>query len=523
MPAPIASSNPVPVQPGLKLPQPRVGDLLFVLFKWKWSIFTITTVILLGSLFWLMVIREEVYMTEAKVLVKVGHEQAAPSTVLSQQPNTVGYRSADVKSEIDILKSTELIGVVIDKYGLDKLKPAPVPTGFIKLTKYRLKQVVRSIRDGIDEAMISVGLRERLSPREATLAALSQGLDVKALEGSNTVVAQWFLPFRLGSSTVLNALLDEYLKFRLSIYRDRGNEFFRSAMAERSRDLEKAESQMNQYERSSAITNQPVQKELLLQNIAELERERHQAESEYKEAQSKVDLLAQELKKDKPNFGALGGFDQSPFQRSLMIEIAGLEKKRQELLLTEMDKSDRITNVTSQISLLANMLTANLKSVLAEKEARFNATHAEVQRLQAVLGGLHDREVPWTDMQRRVKQLEDEYHFFRKKYEESTATRTAVEQQLSGNVAVIERAIDPVQPAGTRKTVYLGIALIAAIVTALAFVTIGEFFDHRMYTADQLERYIQAPVLATVPFQRGNIAIGISGRSDAAFSARGSR
>src|SRR5688572_20894917 len=93
-------------------------DLLNVLLKRKWSVTLVFLTGVLASVVWLWVIRDDTYALTAKVLVRLGYEQAPSNTILSDRPlNVVSYRAQDVNSEIDILQNTELLGHVVDRLG----------------------------------------------------------------------------------------------------------------------------------------------------------------------------------------------------------------------------------------------------------------------------------------------------------------------------------------------------------------------------------------------------------------------
>ena len=486
-------------------PQPSLDDLLFVLFKWKWTILCTAGLTVFLTVFWLSFLHEDLYQTSAKLIVKAGQEQSPPSTVLGQLPNTVAYRSADVKSEIDILQSTALLELLVEKYELDRERPRPKPKGFVQTVRAKVKGMVRSVRESVDEMMIMAGLRERLTAREKTLAGLGQGLSVKVPEGSNTILAELYLPFRTGSGAVLNALLKEYLEFRQGVYRDRGDEFFATEMKTRGAALAAAEAKLNEFERAATIVDQPQQKQLLLEKVVELDRLVSEAQIEYEKALSRSASLDSELRQPRPNYGALGDFDELDFQKTLALDIAALEKERQHLLLTEKEDGDRIGNVEAQLRSIGTILTANLRSVLAERKGRFDSLSAESSRLRREVNDLHSREVAWQDLRREAERLEEEYSFYRKKFEESSAARAALEQRMGNNVTVIQPAIDPIQPAGIQKTVYLSLSLVVGILLSLSFVALAEFFDHRIYNASQLELETGLPVLAEITLRRGGL------------------
>jgi uncharacterized protein involved in exopolysaccharide biosynthesis len=479
--------------------QTSAEDLLFILWRWKWSMAAILLMTMLLSGFWVFVVREDVYTPETKILVRPGLEQLAPPTVAQPQGGTVGYRSADVKSEVDVLSSTDLLNRLIDKYKLDQPQPAPAPQSFLQKIRFHLRATVHGMLEKLDDLYVAAGLRPKLTQREKTFEALRRGLSVKVIEGSNTITADLTLPFRQGSGAVLNALVDEYLKFRVNVYRTRGDEYFKSAMEQRASELIRAEAAKNGFERQEKLSGQQEEQSLLLQQLSDLEQARHNAEVEFRVAQAKLDQVNRESAKAQPNFAALGDLDSSPFQRTLLSDIASLRKRREELLLTEMDDSEKVKNTERQIQLLSDLLKANVRAVRDERQARLAAAVAERDKVQARLDQLHASQVRWSDLQRQTRSLEDEYELFRKKYNESAASRTALEQQIDENVVVLEHATDPLQPSGIRKTLLLGVALIAGWIAALTYVVIGEWLDPRIFTPKQLERETGLRVFGIAP------------------------
>src|SRR5687768_11825821 len=213
-------------------PPVSARDLLFVLFKWKWSLIVIVAFGLFASVVWLWVIRDDVYELNAKVLVKSGHEQAASTTTLNERPmDVVGQRAQqDVNSEADILQSSDLIGALIDELHLDAPpEPPPYPDGAVARLRWHAKDLADRANKFTDQTLISIGLRPRLTAREKVLAALKDGLHVTPQKDSNVLVAQLFVKSREGSNVLLNRLIDMYLVTRLKVWQGEGAvDFFRS-------------------------------------------------------------------------------------------------------------------------------------------------------------------------------------------------------------------------------------------------------------------------------------------------------
>ena len=480
------------------LPRASARDLAIILFKRKWSIAAVMLFTMAAFLVWLFVIRDDMYMVTAKVLVRIGREQAPPPSVMGATPLVVAYRSQDVNSELDIFQSRESVAAVVDELHLDQRTPEPVPPGFFARAKYEIKEVMRRARDWYEEILIRAGLRPRLSPREKVIYGLSIGLHLKADKDSNVFAANLVLPYRFGSARVLNALLDRYLEYRQKIYRSRELTYFQSALDNTSSQLREAERKLQEFEQSGGIADLAKQESILLEHAASARSAWKEADYTRQEFASRIDRLEQELKKPDPEMAAIAEFGQDGFQQKIVNQLAELQRERERLRLTELDTGDRILNNRQQFNRLASMLAGNLRTTLAEKEQQTALRRTAYDSLERELRDLHDKQMRWIDLKRQARDSETTYLLFRKKFEESAAD-DAMQQLRIGNVAVIERAADPLAPAGMRKTTLLGLAVVACILAAFVWLTIAEFFDHGIYTVEALQREVEAPVLAAIP------------------------
>lgn len=485
------------------LPQVSVRDLVFILFKRKRSILSILLATMVAGTVWIGIVRDDLYEVSAKVLVKLGQEQATPPTVLGGPPMVVGYRRADVNSEVDIMQSTEVLGRVVDLLGLDKAAPPrPVPAEPIPRIRHTLKARVQGVKDWFNEALIDLGFRVRLAPRESAIALLQGGLSVRAPRESNIVVVELIVGTREGASVILNTLLDVYQRFRVKLHQDPGAvPFFEAEASSAGERLRAAEAELQRFEAGGDITALQKQKEVLLGQIAEAQSLVTQARLDLDEATAKVQRFEQEVKKGEPNFAALGAFKKDAFPQNLLLQLADLQKERERLRMTDLDGGLRIQNNRSQFDLLLGMLASNLRSVRAEAQAEYWARAAAVAALQARVRALHGREAEWTALKRKIKVVEEAYLFYRKKLEESSADATLRDRNI-GNVVVAERAMDPFHTVGARKSTLLGLAAVLAVLAALAWVAVAEAFDDGVYTANALEAFMGVPVIAVLPAAR---------------------
>ncbi|MGD2110631.1 MAG: Wzz/FepE/Etk N-terminal domain-containing protein, partial [Phycisphaerae bacterium] len=212
-------------------PQTSTRDLLTVLFRRKWSMLAIFCVTTLGTLVWVTLIREDVYAASARVLVKAGQEQAMPPTVLNERNMmVVGQRYQDIRTEVEILSSEDLLSQVVDELGLDQPPPpAIVPEKLFPKVKFHTRRLVKSIKEWKNELLIRAGFRIRPTPRQKALHMLEEGIIVDPIPDSNVIMVRMVLPARQYVGPILEELLERYLRFRLTVFVDqRLVDFFES-------------------------------------------------------------------------------------------------------------------------------------------------------------------------------------------------------------------------------------------------------------------------------------------------------
>jgi uncharacterized protein involved in exopolysaccharide biosynthesis len=480
------------------LPQTSARDLALIVFKRKWSLVAIFTATMAAFFVWLFVIHDDLYEVDARVLVKIGREQAAPPSVMGASPMLVAYRSQDINSELEIFQSGDSIAEVVDELHLDQPVVKPVPSGFFARTKYEVKQAMRSVKDWYEEMMITIGMHERLSAREKTIFALRRGLGLHAQKDSNVFIASLTLPQRVGSARVLNALVDHYLTLRQKLYHNQDTGFFQSAANTSSAELQDAERRLQAFENEGGISQLDKQESIMIEHVAAARSAWKEADYARQEFEGRIARLEAEFKKPDPEFAGVAEFGYENFQQSVIRQIADLQREREKLRMTELDSGDRIQNNRQQFDRLAKILSVNLRTALAEKEQQTNLRRESYDALDQQLKQLHEKQAQWSDLKRKTQDGEAAYELFHKKLEEAAADDAMQARQIS-NVSLIERASDPLAPSGMTKTRLLELALCGAILAALFWVTVAEFFDHRVYTVDQLHRHVTTQILASIP------------------------
>ena len=484
--------------------QTSLRDLTIALFRHRWSFVLIVATAFVSAVIWLWVIRDQAYEVSAKLLVRIGSEQSAPPTVLDERAVFIGARTQDVNSEADILHNRDLLARVVDELGLDKPGPPKTPpAGLLPRVRFELREAMRAVREWTDEALIQLGMRDRLTPREKALALLDRSLLVTPQRESNVLVVRMFLPERTGGGKVLNTLLEFYRDFRLNVYQDESAVSFLSArVSDAESRLHEAEAGLEQFEKTGGIHAIEEQTKLLLAQLADAQGAERSAGILSREAADRLARLYRVLATDEPDFAVAGAFVEDSLPRQIVLDLTALQKERERLRVTDLDDSIRMRNNREQFKLLTGILRSNMEAALAERQSALDSRGRARSEIQAELRRLQAQHTKWGNLKREVTSLEASYLFYSKRFEEASAN-SALKLDRIGNVTVIEHAMDAFAPVGMRRSTLLGIVVVLSILVALAFVVLVEFFDHRVWSADVLEAQLLVPALATLPAPGG--------------------
>ncbi len=485
-------------------------DLWIIVLRHRWSAVAIFLETVFGLCFWLFFVREETFDTTAKILVRVGNEQASPANMAKSSVLITGDRVQDVNSEADILQSADLLEQLITDLKLDQpLPPKPIPTKLLPRIKYQIKDMIHDLQQWKDQKMIAAGLKESLTPRQKALAQLKSALVATPERNSNILTVHLFVEQREYGAPILNKLLELYEVFRLRTYREGGTSaFFRQETNHSGAELKAAEDELRAFEDKWNFSAVQKQKEVLLEQIANNQTVMNNDLIELRDLTAKLERAEKEAKSPDPDIAAIGSFSGNVFPESLLQRLADLQAERQKLRLTELDSGPRIVNNREQFKNAFNMVLANLQAMRTDRQSSHDRRAVIVADLQRQVRGLQDKEVEWNALKRRIKMLEDSYIDFHKRFEENTAS-SVMEEQKIGNISIIQHATDPTEPTGLSKMRLLALGLLFSFIAVTAWMGVADFFDSTIHTAGDVQKQLGFAPMEVVPVLKNHYRLGV--------------
>lgn len=475
--------------------RPEAFDLSRVIStfgRWFWEFVGVLALIVLLGLAYIALLRDPAFVSEARLFVRVSQEQTPPQTIFAgTDVSFLANSSGDVISEIDLFLNGDLVDKVIDAANLEALVSAPriEPEGTLARIKFQATETMASIQSAVDEVLIAMRLKSRMTVREVLTEQIKQSIRVQNTTGSNVIVVGFQWGDRNVPQPLLQHYLDAFLDFRVDVFSTGEPAYFMNqrevAEAELAR-LSEDRARLRQQSGFHATETQRAQIVTLLetqrQELADLRNELDQARTRLAAlaaAQGGEIALA-----NVPGHPLLTALDERSVALIADIEGARAGPERIEILA----KIDAVRAATEQA-------LADYVETLA---GRIAGSEAQIEALEMRLSDMADFEQEWTATERSLEIAEEQYQFFANRVNELQSL-AELRQQRIGNIVVLQEPSAPRLEQRVRNKSLLIAIGVFGLISALAWIALREFLDDRLRTVDDVETLTGKPPLGILP------------------------
>jgi uncharacterized protein involved in exopolysaccharide biosynthesis len=326
---------------------------------------------------------------------------------------------------------------------------------------------------------------------------------------------------------VLGKLPEAYLEKHLEMNRrPAALDYFRSQAESFEQRLQETEQQLEEFEKRQSSAGTEAYRRQAGQKLADLEKQRLEAEAAIREADSRALEWTRQLGALPATAPAKREAEPSAYLLRLKSHLLELESRRSQLTFyRDIEQWDRRIEETRQAIAGESARAAGLIQQDEPNPLR-SAIEAELLRNQVVLAGLRARRSSLLEQERvcreqlavsrlmaaqetrrlaeitrNVKTAEENFLLYRKKYAEAREAEE-LDQKRVLNVALAEGPRAPVRVYKRNLWFYLAMGFVVAAVCALGVGFAVESLDHSIHTPRQLETCSALPVLACLPESR---------------------
>ncbi|WP_089213980.1 GumC family protein [Sphingopyxis indica] len=394
---------------------------------------------------------------------------------------TVDPDSAAVDTEVEALRSPELIGRVVDRLHLDR-DPAfneaaadgPAPRQPDPIGRQRAISTLLSgltvKRDGLSYA-ISVSFEGRTP--------------VQAAEVANTLVED-YVAGQAGSKAQATGRARDFLEKRLTQ--------LRAQVLSAEREVADYRAAHNLFAVSDAST-------ATQQELSGLSTQLAEARAENAAAQARLSAAREQLRRGRSG-EELGDSLDSPVVSQLRAqraeaarEVAALEKRygprHPELIRAQ----NQLRTADEQIAAEVKRIVANASIQARIANQRAASLAGSVAQSQGKLASDNEASVRLGELERNAESARTLYQAFLDRYRQTVA-QSGLEQSDS---YIVSRARVPGAPSSPNALIYAAMAVVGGLGVGVLLVVLLQLLEHGLETSDAIEATLGLPTLAAIP------------------------
>jgi len=516
-----------------KRPKISPRDVLYILFRHKRKAIPFFLAVVITVTFGTL-IAPRIYQSEAKIMLRLGRENVAlDPTVPSGPILSVGQtREAELKSEIEILKSMDLIAKAVDAIGpANFLNPPKEMAERSESIGGQLREAISELRQGFRRVLSgALGSSKKQDTADAfkdrynAIQLVANSLHTEALKNSNIILISFDAISRKVAYETINKLIDLYLEKHMTVYRPAGSyDFFDEQTAETRRNLAEAEENLRTLKNSTGIASLEEQRRILLLRIGNLQKEVEETRSALAASRAKVLSMEKTLANLPPTVTAQETTgNTNPAADQMRGRLYELQLKEQDLLSRYNEKSQPVREIRRQIveaqALFAkeeqtrtqvtrgpNEAYKRIESAFLAEKANLSSLQAKAEvvqeQLKTALGELktiNNSEIQLTRVQREMSIQEVNYRKYYEKLEQARIDQ-ALEIGKISNVSIVQPATFPMNPIKPNKMRNLAMGMFLGLFGRIGLAFFSEYMDHTFRRPEDIEQRLELPTLAIIP------------------------
>ena len=481
-------------------------DFLTVIFKHKVKIIAVflAIVITAGAAVFLL---PPTYQAESTLLVKFGREYIYHPVVGNEQeekdPPAISQEE-NVNSEINILTSQDLIEKVISAIGVDNIYP-----GLARSSSW----------------LADAGIGTSMTPLQAAELRFSKNLHAEAVRRSSVISVSFRHRDPQIAARALNLLVNFYKVKHLQVYSGLQSPFLEKQLDFYDRKLTDSENRLESFKQKNQVYSLDEQRSLLLGQRMSLDTGLKNTKSQIDGLQNKLLSLKAQMKKIAASKNWYTPTERDKIIVDVRVKLFDLRLKEQHLLQQYKPDNLMVVNVRQQIAIAEDFLkkqdaditkkvkTGNAVYQQAETDAiqteaaldsdlaKRGILSSQLGQVNASLRALDSDEEELENLNRETQIDDQNYRTYAAKVEEARISDDMNRRKMA-YVSVIQEAQAPFKPVAPRRMLDLLGAVILGLVSGIGYAFLSEYYSQGISTTANVEKRLDLPVLATVPYRK---------------------
>jgi uncharacterized protein involved in exopolysaccharide biosynthesis len=268
------------------------------------------------------------------------------------------------------------------------------------------------------------------------------------------------------------------------------------------KNLEDAESEFLAFKQNANIISVEDRQKGIAQKITEFNDAYIQARNRRLELEAKLGQLNQIAASGK-DIIHLRSLIPSPIVNELYSKIVALEGELASLTKVYKAMHPKVTQINSQLQEARSTLSKEIRKEIDGLRAEQAILQSREKVLQQTVADFekegveaNKKELKQSILKRNVEMNKNLYDTLMMRLKEADITGSV---DVS-NIRVTEKALLPSSPIGPNKQRNLILAVVLGLMAGVGFAFLREFLDRSLHTEEDVQRWLDLPVLAVVPF-----------------------
>jgi succinoglycan biosynthesis transport protein ExoP len=463
-------------------------DVIRIYVRW-WKLALVTFVALIVPAVIGIFLVFPLHEATASLWVDRNSPQSGYSVQAFDGSPTTTFRNLDRQEEVatyaEMIKARVNVEAMVDELDLsiEQINRIRDARRFVKAV---LDGVLDGARFVYSEFKYLTGLSRRPTPAEAAFLARVNLIDeavervrVAPTMDSNIIKVSFRSSDPELAQKAVNSLVDQFLSFYGRLREVRARSFFSEVTEDLGAELAEAERQLSQLRAETSFFNVDQQRGLLLSQLGGATQVLRQLQVRKAEIEGRITALRERL-----------------------------ESEPERVVVSETVRENPINQgqrARERATIELNPVYQQVKEQLIENEITLAALAAQTQEAQDVVGSYRDdlaaldvAAIRLREAERNVQQLEEAYEHNLRNREEARIGEEMSMASLS-NVRLVDYAPFPLKPIRPRKFMYLGIALGACLLVALAMPFLAHMNDTTIVDEADVRRFLGVDFVVAFP------------------------
>ncbi|MFC1683838.1 GumC family protein [Candidatus Zixiibacteriota bacterium] len=458
-------------------------DVLFVIFK-RLKLIILIFVITVGTVILGTFLSKPIYQSSTKVILNREISESVMRLSLWIPFGRTFDLEEEINSEMELIKSRPVAEVVVDK--LDQMAAEDEATA---------------------QQVDSTGAQE-IQPQQDRLGrilALQRSIGAEPVKKSDVIQ----ITFKDGdperAMVVVNLVAEAYIDYRAKIYRStEAVDFFDDQIEIAKHNLDQLESALKDYRQQEAFLSYDKQEMILLTKLNEFETSLTEVRKDIISIEANLAKVREYMSSPQRPLVPSMEIREEPVIAEMHDRIIELRLRLNELLTKYTEDHREVQNLRYEIALGESELRIEVEKLIDLQESSLSVLRAEEEALRSTVNmlygevkGLPEKELTVGQLQRAIQNHEEVYSMLVLKREEARVAEAS--DRRIANVSVISPATLPSKPVSPKKGMALFVSCLIGLVGGFGLAFVLEYMDHSLRSAEDVEHYLNLPVLACIP------------------------